>query len=240
MEDSCTQKMLVEREAICTMPEGALVLDPRTRALVHVAIAVASGDTVALRERLLAASRAQVSPRWVDELLLQSLLNVGYALGLQAFGVWREVSPSSSPGPGEIAEPLEHRTWQEWAERGARVCREVYGRTYHKLLVNLRALHPALEALVVVDAYGKVIGRDGLDLKRRELCTLAEIAVINTPRQLHAHLRGALNAGATTQEVDEVLELVERDIDADQATRVRNLWADVRGRDLGNRQEGSA
>jgi len=36
--------------------------------------------------------------------------------------------------------------------------REVYGRAYHKLLVNLRALHPALEDLVLVDAYGKVIG----------------------------------------------------------------------------------
>jgi alkylhydroperoxidase/carboxymuconolactone decarboxylase family protein YurZ len=104
---------------------------------------------------------------------------------------------------------------------------QVYGRTYHKLLVNLRGLHPALEALVVVDAYGKLIGRDGLDLKRRELCTLAEIAVIDTPRQLHAHLRGALNADATTEEVDEVLALVELDIDKAQAKRIWELWADV-------------
>jgi 4-carboxymuconolactone decarboxylase len=112
------------------------------------------------------------------------------------------------------------------------VCHDVYGRTYHKLLVNLRALHPALEALVVVDAYGKLIGRDGLDLKRRELCTLAEIAVLDTPRQLHAHLRGALNTGSTAEEVDDVLALVEDDIGAAQAVRVWDLWADVRGRNL--------
>ncbi len=114
----------------------------------------------------------------------------------------------------------------------------MYGRTYHKLLVNLRGLHPALEALVVVDAYGKLIGRDGLDLKRRELCTLAEIAVIDTPRQLHAHLRGALNADATTEEVDEVLALVELDIDAAQAKRTWELWADVRGRNVGSGDAG--
>jgi alkylhydroperoxidase/carboxymuconolactone decarboxylase family protein YurZ len=210
------------------MPEDAPGLDPRTRALVHAAVAVASGDTVALRERFIAARAAQVSSRWVDELLLQSLLNVGYALGLQAFGVWRELSPA----PAETGEPVAHEAWQDWAERGARVCRHVYGRTYHKLLVNLRALHPALEALVVVDAYGKLIGRDGLDLKRRELCTLAEIAVLDTPRQLHAHLRGALNSGATAEEVDDVLALVEHDIDAEQAARIWDLWADVRGRNL--------
>lgn len=214
------------------MGEGSPGLEPRTRALVHVAVAVASGDAVALRERLIGAVAAQVPSRWVDELLLQSLLNVGYALGLQAFGVWRDVSPGPLPGSAEAGEPVAHAAWRDWAERGARVCRDVYGRTYHKLLVNLRGLHPALEALVVVDAYGKLIGRDGLDLKRRELCTLAEIAVLDTPRQLHAHLRGALNAGSTTEEVDDVLALVERDIDAAQALRVWDLWADVRGRKL--------
>jgi 4-carboxymuconolactone decarboxylase len=217
------------------MPEDSPGLDLRTRALVHAAVAVASGDTVALRERFIAARAAQVSSRWVDELLLQSLLNVGYALGLQAFGVWRELSPASA----EMGEPVAHEAWRDWAERGARVCRDVYGRTYHKLLVNLRALHPALEALVVVDAYGKLIGRDGLDLKRRELCTLAEIAVLDTPRQLHAHLRGALNSGATAEEVDDVLALVERDIGGAQAKRTWELWADVRGRTLGKREEGS-
>jgi alkylhydroperoxidase/carboxymuconolactone decarboxylase family protein YurZ len=114
----------------------------------------------------------------------------------------------------------------------------VYGRTYHKLLVNLRALHPALEALVLVDAYGKVIGREGLDLRRRELCTVAEIAVIDTPRQLHAHFRGALNTGSAVEEVDEVLALVEGDVSADHARRIRELWADVRGRNLGMGDEG--
>jgi 4-carboxymuconolactone decarboxylase len=206
------------------------MLDAQTRALVRAAITIASGDTVALKERLVAARDAGVSGRWVDELLLQSLLNVGYALGLQAFGVWREVSPAPAAEGG--GETLAHEGWRGWLERGARVCEAVYGRTYHKLLVNLRALHPAIEALVVVDAYGKLIGRDGLDLKRRELCTLAEIAVLDTPRQLHAHMRGCINTGSTIEEVEEVLALVEGDLDRDHALRIRELWGDVKRRSL--------
>jgi 4-carboxymuconolactone decarboxylase len=207
------------------MPESSQgTLDAPTRGLVRAAIGIARGDVEGLREHLRSLAAAGVSA-WVDELLLQSMLNVGYALALQAFGVWREVHPTPAPG-----EPVDHAEWSQWAERGAEVCAAVYGRTYHKLLLNLRTLHPALEWLVLIDAYGKLIGRPGLDLKRRELCTLAEIAVLETPRQLHAHLRGALNAGATPAEVDEVLVLLEEVVDRPHAERVRELWADVRER----------
>jgi 4-carboxymuconolactone decarboxylase len=147
--------------------------------------------------------------------------------------VWREIEPMAASGEG-----LAHDTWQKWEERGIAVCAEVYGRTYHKLLVNLRALHPALEALVVVDAYGKLIGRSGLDLPRREICTLAEIAVLDTPKQLHAHLRGALNTGWPPEVIDEVLAVVEGDVDKKHALRIWELWADVRSRNLGTGDEG--
>ena len=97
---------------------------------------------------------------------------------------------------------------------------------------NLKGLHPALEALVLVDAYGKVIGRPGLDLRRRELCTLAAVGTLTTPKQLHAHLRGALNTGSTKEDVDAVLAIVEQDLAPDRALKVWEIWADVRGRNL--------
>jgi 4-carboxymuconolactone decarboxylase len=108
----------------------------------------------------------------------------------------------------------------------------VYGRAYHKLVLNLRALHPALEDLVLVDAYGKVIGRPGLDLQRRELCTVAETAVLGTAQQLHSHLRGALNTGATRADVEAVLALVAPDLGPELVRRAAEQWQDVRGRTL--------
>ena len=74
--------------------------------------------------------------------------------------------------------------------------------------------------------------RPGLDSKRRELCTLAAIAMLHAERQLHAHLRGALNTGSTREDVDAVLALIEADLPADRALRVWELWADVRERNL--------
>src|SRR3989475_8567999 len=125
-------------------------LDQETLALVRIAVATATGDETKLRERMVAARALDVPPPWVDELLLQSFLNVGYPLALVAFGVWRSIAgPVKDPG-----EPIAHPDWERWTTRGVGACSEVYGRTFHKLMLNLRALHPAIEPLVVLDAYG--------------------------------------------------------------------------------------
>ena len=207
------------------------VLDPQTAALVRVAAAVARGKAPELNARFAAARDARVPGLWIEELLLQSMLVVGYPLALVAFGAWRGVG-GPAPVEGDGAEDLAHADWESWAARGAAVCRAVYGRAYHKLLVNLRALHPALEDLVLVDAYGKVIGRPGLDLKRRELCTVATTAVLGTAEQLHSHLRGALNTGASAAEIDAVLGVIDGDLDAERRCTVREQWEDVKGRRL--------
>src|SRR6266516_4397296 len=229
MGGSSNKKMEEPARGRSNMSQGPL--DPATTALVRLAAAVAEGDVSELQERLAAAQGAGVPPLWIDELLLQSMLVVGYPLTLVAFGVWREVAGPTAKG-GHAAEPLAHEEWQAWADRGAAVCRAVYGRAYHKLLLNLRALHPALEDLVLVDAYGKVIGRPGLDLKRRELCTVAAIAVLGAAQHLHSHLRRSINTGATRAEVEEVLAVIDGDLDAERRRSAHEQWDDVKERRL--------
>src|SRR6266568_3205961 len=236
MGDCRNERMGERGEGRGTMSaRAAPALEPKTAALVRVAAAIAEGKIAELKARLAATRDAGVPPLWIDELLLQSMLVVGYPLALVAFTVWREVSGPLPDQGGHDAEQLAHEDWESWAERGAAVCRAVYGRAYHKLLVNLRGLHPALEDLVLVDAYGKVIGRPGLDLKRRELCTVAAIAVLGTAQQLHSHLRGALNTGATVTEIEAVLGVIDGDLDPEHRTRAREQWEDVKGRKLGLR-----
>ncbi|HEY6807456.1 MAG TPA: carboxymuconolactone decarboxylase family protein [Gemmatimonadales bacterium] len=201
-------------------------LAPPVVALVRTAAAIAKGGDDLVRRRMIAALAAQVPKAWMEELLLQSFLNAGYPLSLAAFGIWRELA-----GPvADAGEALDHRQHAGWEARGADACAVVYGRAYQKLLVNLRALHPAVVRLVIVDAYGKVLGRPGLDPRVRELCTLAAIAMLNAPRQLAAHFRGALNHGWSRDDVDAVLAFLEEDLGAERALAVWELWADVRER----------
>lgn len=208
---------------------GSASLDVKAVAWARLAAGIAKGGEALLRKRFAAARGAGIPARWIDELLLQSFLNVGYPLTLAAFGVWREAMPDVAEAGGEA---LDHAKHNQWKERGAGAAGEVYGRTYQKLLTNLRALHPAVEHLVVTDAYGKILSRPGIDAKWRELATLSAIAMLDAPKQVHAHLRGALNLGWTRDEIDALLALLEHDMDSDHALAVWSLWAEVRERGL--------
>ena len=161
-------------------------------------------------------------PAAVEEVLLQAHLFIGFPDVLNAFVLWRGITDCPPDAAREVAEP------EEWRRRGERICSQVYAANYQKLRSNVAYLHPDLEEWMVTGGYGRVLGRPGLDLQSRELCLVALLAVWNVPRQLHSHLRGALNVGADPERVDRAVEIACELMDAGQAEKVRNLWHRVR------------
>lgn len=209
-----------------TMAQASRPLDEATVALIRFAAAIAGGEERPLRAAVEDCRLAEVPPRWVDELLLQSVLMVGYPRALIAALAWRTEGP---PAPG--ADPdADYRHAGEWARRGEATCRTVYGDNYDRLRDNVRRLHPALDQWMVTEGYGRTLSRPGLDLKRRELCTVAQTAVLEAPHQLHSHLRGALHAGASVAEVEEALAVTTAAMPARRRSRVGALWKAVRAR----------
>ncbi len=210
-------------------------LDPATRLLVRAAAAVAAGSEEEIRSAL-AESTGFVPPLWVEEMILQSYLFAGFPRALNAMREWRRVAGEGrgtrdegrdgTDGSGEETARVE-----DWRARGEATCSTVYGVFYEKLRGNIRALHPALDEWMIVEGYGKVLGRPGLDLKRRELCVVAACAASRQNRQLHSHLHGARNAGATTAEIGQTLDAVAPMLGADEARSVRMLWARVVGKE---------
>ncbi len=200
-------------------------LDLQTRELVRFAAAIAQGDEPDLRERVRAVRLAQVPTVWVEELLLQSILMCGYPRALVAMAVWRKFSGVKAPPLDAEASYEGH---SDWTKRGEATCAIVYGDNYRKLRDNVRTLHPAVDEWMIAEGYGRTLSRPGLDLMRRELCTVAQTAILETERQLHSHLRGALNAGADPLQVDAVLSVVNPMISFDAWRKVKELWRSVR------------
>jgi len=179
------------------------VLDSQTRGLVRVALALPYAAENELADWMRRAREEGTPTLWLEELLLSSLLYVGFPRAIVAWTVYRRLEPEPAPG----SEPSDYARWQEWRARGEATCREVYGKHYDQLRHNIGALHPALDEWMVVDGYGKTLSRPGLDLLHRELCSVGMLVPQAVPRQLVAHLRGAVNAGATQEQLDEVLSL---------------------------------
>lgn len=201
-------------------------LDEATRELIRLAAVVASGTEAEIRSAMTRGVGARLPRVWVEELILQTYLFAGFPRALNAMREWRRASGFPAP---EQDEGERMNATVEWAEQGEETCHTVYGAMYERLRVNIRALHPALDTWMIVEGYGKVLSRPGLDLKRRELCIIAACAVLEQERQLHSHLHGAVNAGATPAEVDGALAVVEEMLDDATRERVRHLWSRVRG-----------
>ncbi|MGH7534884.1 MAG: hypothetical protein ACREMG_04805, partial [Gemmatimonadales bacterium] len=64
---------------------------------MRFAAAVAQGEEPELRDRVPPLREAQVPVVWVEEMLLQSVLMVGYPRALIALGVWRKVGRVPAP-----------------------------------------------------------------------------------------------------------------------------------------------
>jgi len=198
-------------------------LDDATRGLVELAAAIAADGEMALRNAMARAAKARIDPDWVEELILQSHLFSGFPRALNAAREWRRASGRHAPNGDPDADPAPARV-RAWYARGESTCATVYGDTYERLRANIRELHPALDTWMIVDGYGKVLGRPQLDLRRRELCIVAVCAVGEHDRQLHAHLRGALNAGASADEISDVLDIVAPRLRDETNRRFRLLW----------------
>jgi 4-carboxymuconolactone decarboxylase len=62
-----------------------------------------------------------------------------------------------------------------------------------------------LQEFITRNAWGTVWCREGLDHKTRSLITLSMLTALGRNHELKGHVRGALNNGATPEEIREVL-----------------------------------
>lgn len=166
---------------------------------------------------------AGVAPEAAEEVLLQSYLFQGFPVALNALGLWRRRTGRPAPKPlGE--DPV------AWAARGEDVCGQVYHGHYEELRALMRTVHPELDEWAVAEGYGKVLGRPGLDLRKRELCVAAQLAGLDVPRQLFSHLRGCLNVGATPADVEAMLKAVADIIGRERSEIATRIWERVLSR----------
>ena len=198
-------------------------LDAGTRHLVRIAGAIAGSPEGQMRATMSEAVE-EVDHAKVEEIILQSYLFAGFPRALNAMRAWRAVSGSAAAVDDDEASVDD---LGDWRERGEETCAIVYGDHYEGLRKNIRLLHPALDEWMIVDGYGKVLSRPGVDLRTRELCVVAACAVSGQQRQLHSHLHGALNAGASAATVGAVLDSLNDLISRDDLSRYRQLLVKV-------------
>lgn len=91
-------------------------------------------------------------------------------------------------------------------KQGLALLEQVDGEGGRKVVESLKDLAPDMGRYIIEFGFGEIMARPGLDLRTRELCTVAGLTALGTAvPQLEVHINGALNVGCTRQEVLETM-----------------------------------
>lgn len=91
-------------------------------------------------------------------------------------------------------------------EIGLQLLSEIDGQAGQKVIESLQDICPDLAKYTIEYPFGDIYARPGLDLKSREIATVAALTALgNCSPQLKVHLHAALNVGCTEDEIKEVI-----------------------------------
>lgn len=91
-------------------------------------------------------------------------------------------------------------------EIGLKKLSEIDGKAGENVIESLKEIAPDLAKFTIEFPFGDIYTRPGLDLKSREIATVAALTALgNAKPQLKVHIHGALNVGCSREEIIEVI-----------------------------------
>ncbi len=133
------------------------------------------------------------------EAVLQTYLFAGYPSALVSLKNLTEIfQPLKFPKPDK-------RSKLKITRDGKKSCKMIYGDSYDKLVSNIKSFSPELSQWFIEEGYGKVLSRNLLSLKKRELLICSVLASLKYADQLFSHLRGAVRLGNNITGIKKIL-----------------------------------
>jgi 4-carboxymuconolactone decarboxylase len=90
-------------------------------------------------------------------------------------------------------------------DRGLARMAEIDRSQVERILTGLADIAPDFARYLVEFAFGDIYARPGLDLKSRQIATVAALTVLGALPQLKVHIHGALEVGCSHEEITEVI-----------------------------------
>lgn len=90
--------------------------------------------------------------------------------------------------------------------RGTRALSEIDGQAGENVVAALADIAPDFARYLIEFPFGDIYSRPGLDLRAREIATIAALTAMgNAAPQLKVHIEAGLNVGLSRQEITEVI-----------------------------------
>lgn len=97
-------------------------------------------------------------------------------------------------------------TEQDRFERGRQALAEIDGEGGEKVVAALADIAPDFAKYLIEFPFGDIYSRPGLDLRMREVATIAALTALGTASaQLKVHIQAGLNVGLSQEEITEII-----------------------------------
>ena len=153
-----------------------------------------------LKELLYSAKINKISSEKIYEALLQTYLFAGFPSALISLKIASEILTFRE---------LEYKSVNSIKKTGVENCKKIYGSKFDKLIKNVAEFSPELSEWLITEGYGKVLGRNGLSLKEREMCIVAILCSMEYESQLYSHINGAFRLKNSREETRTILISLE-------------------------------
>jgi len=187
------------------------------RQILNIAALTALGTAAPqLRLHIDGALNVGVTPTEIVEAIIHMTVYAGFPAALNGLGVAKAAfadrtdldwSPVPAPAPAAAPAPAdEPETAEQRYARGLAALQAIDGQAGERVLAALAPVAPDFARLLVEFSFADIYSRPGLDLKTRELATVAACTALGTAAaQLRVHLHGLLNVGGTREEAVETI-----------------------------------
>jgi alkylhydroperoxidase/carboxymuconolactone decarboxylase family protein YurZ len=162
----------------------------------------------------------QVDSIRVYESLLQLYLFNGFPCSIESLKLFKEHFPDFQPSNQQYNVNL-------FEKRGSINCKQVYVSNFDKLQQNIVNLSPDLAEWMIIEGYGKVMGRPGLSMQERELLNVAMLCTNFAEHQLFSHIKGSLNTGSDYETIREVIESTQEFNSPENIQRAKELLVSI-------------
>ena len=197
-------------------------LSARQQAIVPITALAAVGDMPRLHLALNQALDVGMSLSEAKEILMQVYAYAGFPRSLNALGELmklanerkqRGVIDTEGRGPGPVP------TGEQLLAQGTANQTQLSGGPVTGPLFDFA---PAIGEYLRTHLFGDIFARDNLDWQSRELATVGILAALpGVESQLQAHMRISLNTGLTASQLQQVVQVLSSEVDADAAKRAQ-------------------
>ncbi len=177
----------------------------KTRMLSIFSSAITFDDTELTEKAIKRAIEFQIDHSELYEIILQSYLFLGFPRMLQAADVLNNVMPHAQK---KILKDdfLSNNNISDLYKDGEVICEKVYKNKFEPLKERVLEFAPEIFHWMILEGYGKVLSRDQISIVIRELSIISFLTMENRKRQLHSHILGALNVGASKELIKTVID----------------------------------